>query len=157
MQLHVGQEDADSPSRAHPLRLLDLRAFVVALSTRSVLIADDDPGIRDALRETLDREGWQTFTAEDGHEAVEVVRVLVVRVVLVDMQMPDMSGLDALREIRRIVELLPVIAMTADRDRWARDEVVAAGAFDLLWKPLRREEVVDALERALLDSGQRRA
>ena len=130
---------------------------MVALSPRSVLIADDDPGIRDALRETLAREGWQTFTAEDGREAVEVVRVRVVRVALVDMQMPDMSGLEALREIRRIVEMLPVIAMTADRDRWAKDEVVAAGAFDLLWKPLRREDVVGALERALLESGRGRA
>ncbi len=130
---------------------------MVAPLSRSVLIADDDPGIREALRETLDREGWQTFTAEDGRGAVEVVRVRVVRVVLVDMQMPDMSGLEALREIRRIVELLPVIAMTADRDRWARDEVVAAGAFDLLWKPLRREDVVGALERALLDAGPKRA
>lgn len=130
---------------------------MVALSTRSVLIADDDPGIRDSLRETLDREGWQTFTAEDGHGAVEVVRVRVVRVVLVDMQMPDMSGLETLREIRQIVALLPVIAMTADRDRWARDEVVAAGAFDLLWKPLRREDVVSALERALREAGPKRA
>lgn len=129
---------------------------MVSLSPRSVLIADDDPGMRDALKETLNREGWQTFTAGDGREAVEVVRVRVVRVVLVDMQMPDMSGLEALREIRRIVAMLPVIAMTADRDRWARDEVVAAGAFDLLWKPLRREDVVGALERALQDSGRGR-
>jgi hypothetical protein len=39
--------------------------------------------------------------------------------------------------------------MTADRDRWVREEVLAAGAFDLLWKPLRLEEVTGALERAL--------
>lgn len=122
---------------------------MVALSPRSVLIADDDPGNRDALQEILDREGWETFTAEDGRGAVEVVRVRVVGVVLVDMQMPDMSGLEALHEIRQIVALLPVIAMTADRDRWAKDEVVAAGAFDLLWKPLRRDAVVGALDRAL--------
>jgi DNA-binding NtrC family response regulator len=130
---------------------------VVALQPRSVLIADDDPGIRDSLQETLDREGWETFTAADGREAVEVVRVRVIRVALVDMRMPDMSGIEALREIRRIVELLPVIAMTADRDRWARDEVVAAGAFDLLWKPLRRQDLMGALERALREAGSRGA
>ena len=130
---------------------------MVALSPRSVLIADDDPGIRDALRETLDREGWETFIAEDGREAVEVVRVRVVRVALVDMRMPDMSGLEVMNEIRAIVGLLPVVAMTADRDRWARDEVVAAGAFELLWKPLRREDLLGTLERALRDAGSRRA
>jgi DNA-binding NtrC family response regulator len=122
---------------------------VVPVYTRSVLIADDDPGIRESLRETLDLAGWETWTAEDGRGAVEVVRVRVVGVALVDMRMPDMTGLETLREMRRIVAMLPVIAMTADRDRWARDEVVAAGAFDLLWKPLRVADVVGALERAL--------
>ena len=113
--------------------------------------------MRDALRETLDREGWQTITAEDGREAIEVVRVRVVRVALLDMQFPDMSGLEALRGIRQVVAMLPVVAMTADRDRWARDEVVAAGAFDLLWKPLRREVVLGALEKALAGTGSGRA
>lgn len=126
---------------------------MVPVYTRSVLIADDDPGIRESLRETLDLAGWETWTAEDGRGAVEVVRVRVVRVALVDMRMPDMTGLETLRELRRIVAMLPVIAMTADRDRWARDEVVAAGAFDLLWKPLRVADVVGALERALLAVG----
>lgn len=122
---------------------------MVPVHPRSVLIADDDPGIRESLREVLNREGWETHLAEDGGQALAVVRVRVVRVALVDMRMPDMSGLDALREMHRIVALLPVIAMTADRDRWARDDLLAAGAFDLLWKPLRRTVVVDALERAL--------
>jgi DNA-binding NtrC family response regulator len=139
------------------LRLPVRGANVVSVHPRSVLIADDDPGIRDSLRETLDREGWETWTAEDGREAVEVVRIRVVRVALVDMRMPDMTGLETLRELRRVVAMLPVIAMTADRDRWARDEVVAAGAFDLLWKPLRRADVVGALERALRAVDPRRA
>ena len=122
---------------------------LIAVQPRSVLIADDDPGIRDSLAEALDREGWETHVAEDGGQALTVLRVRVVRVALVDMRMPDMTGLEALQEMHRILALLPVIAMTADRDRWVRDEVVAAGAFDLLWKPLRRADVVDALERAL--------
>jgi len=122
---------------------------VVALQPRSVLIADDDPGIRDSLQEVLDREGWETVIAEDGRQAIEIIRVRVVRVALVDLRMPDMTGLETLRELRRIVEMLPVVAMTADRDRWVRDEVVAAGALELLWKPLRRAELVGALERAL--------
>jgi CheY-like chemotaxis protein len=129
---------------------------LVAVQSRSVLIADDDPGVRESLREALDREGWETWTAEDGHGAVEVVRSRIVRVALVDMRMPDMTGLETMRELRRVEALLPVIAMTADRERWAKDEVVAAGAFDLLWKPLRPAEVLGALHRALrfLGSGK---
>jgi CheY-like chemotaxis protein len=113
-----------------------------------VLIADDDPGIRESLRETLDREGWETWTAEDGHGAVEVVSVRAIRVALVDMRMPDMTGLETMRELWQVEAKLPVIGMTADRERWAKDAVVAAGAFDLLWKPLRRDEVLRVLDRA---------
>ena len=142
---------------ARPLRLPFRGARLVSIPPRSVLIADDDPGIRDSLQEILDREGWETWTAEGGREAVAIIRVRVVRVALVDMRMPDMSGLETLRELHRVVSMLPVIAMTADRDRWERDAVVAAGAFDLLWKPLRRADVVGALERALRAVDPRRA
>ena len=128
---------------------------MVAIPPRSVLIADDDPGIRESLQEILAREGWEAFLAEDGRQAVEIIRIRVIRVALVDMRMPDMSGIETLQELHRIVALLPVIAMTADRDQWARDEVVAAGAFDLLWKPLRPAEVVGALERAFQVAGGR--
>lgn len=124
-------------------------AAVVSIPVRSVLVADDDPGVRESLREVFDREGWETVLAEDGGQALAILRVRVIRVALVDMRMPDMSGLEALRGLHGIVAMLPVIAMTADRDRWAREEVVAAGAFDLLWKPLRRPVVMSALERAL--------
>ena len=122
---------------------------MVSIPPRSVLIADDDPGIRESLQEILAQEGWEAHLAEDGRQAIEIIRIRVIRVALVDMRMPDMSGIDALREMHRLIALLPVIAMTADRDQWVRDDVVAAGAFDLLWKPLRRAEVTGALERAL--------
>ena len=121
---------------------------MVALLPRSVLIADDDPGLRESLGDFLGRRGWETHLAEDGEKAVAVIRIRVVTVALVDMRMPDMTGLDALREMHRWVSLLPVITMTADRDRWVRDEVLAAGAFDLLWKPLKLDDVTRALDRA---------
>jgi DNA-binding NtrC family response regulator len=129
---------------------------VVPVYPRSVLIADDDPGLRESLGEVLGREGWETHLAEDGRQAISVIRVRLVTVALVDMRMPDMTGLEALQEMHRIMALLPVIAMTADRDRWVKADLLAAGAFDLLWKPLRRAEVVGALERALRMAGPRR-
>jgi len=129
---------------------------LVAFHPRSVLIADDDPGIRESLQEILARDGWEPHLAEDGRQAIEVIRYRVVRVALVDMRMPDMSGIETLRGLHEVVARLPVIAMTADRDLWAKDEVVAAGAFDLLWKPLRMAEVMGALERALRAGAPRR-
>jgi DNA-binding NtrC family response regulator len=126
---------------------------VVRPLPRSVLIADDDPGLRESLGDYLGRRGWETHLAEDGDEAVAVVRVRVVTVALVDMRMPDMTGLETLREMHRWAAPLPVITMTADRDRWVREEVLAAGAFDLLWKPLKLEDVTRALDRAMALAG----
>lgn len=122
---------------------------MVARHPRTVLIADDDPGIRESLTELLGRSGWETVTAKEGDEAVAIVRVRMVLVAMVDLRMPGMSGLETLRALHEVSEPLPIVAMTADRDRWERDEVVAAGAVDLLWKPLRRDRVFRALEAAL--------
>ncbi len=122
---------------------------MVSHPARSVLLADDDPGLRESLAEALARAGWKTLTATEGGEAVDLLRVRVVRVALVDLHMPGLSGLETVHALHGIEEILPVVAMTADRDRWRRDEVVAAGAFELLWKPLRVDVVLETLERAL--------
>jgi CheY-like chemotaxis protein len=122
---------------------------LVAAPIRSVLIADDDPGIRESLREVLGRDGWETVVAENGHDALLMVRVRVVHVAMVDMGMPDMQGVETLRALRRASERLAMVAMTADRGRYAREDLVAAGAMDLLWKPLRIPEVRRALAEAL--------
>lgn len=122
---------------------------MVALPARSILLADDDPGLRESLAEALGRAGWKTVTATAGDEAVDLLRVRVVRVALVDLHMPGLSGLDTLHALHGIEAVLPIVAMTADRDRWRREDVMAAGAFDLLWKPLRVASVLETLERAL--------
>jgi CheY-like chemotaxis protein len=116
---------------------------------RSVLIADDDPGIRESLRDVLDQDGWETVVAENGHDALMLVRVRVVTVAMVDMGMPDMQGVETLRALRIAAEKLPLVAMTADRGRYAKDDLLKAGAVELLWKPLRIPEVRRALDQAL--------
>ncbi len=122
---------------------------MVATQRRSVLIADDDTGVRDSLVEALTRAGWETYPAEGGREAIEVVRVRVVSVAIVDLGMPDLSGFDTVRELHRLVRLLPVIAMTGDRDESLRARAAEAGARELLWKPIERARVLRALEEAL--------
>ncbi len=125
---------------------------MVAKLARSVLIADDDSSLRESLREALGERGWETHTVGTAPDAVEFCRVRVVRLAIVDMGMPGLTGLETLQAIHEEVESLPLIAITADRDRWNRDEVLGVGAFDLLWKPLRVGTLVDRMEAALASS-----
>jgi DNA-binding NarL/FixJ family response regulator len=79
-----------------------------------ILIADDHPEIRKALRRLLSAEGWDVCgEAADGPDAIAAVRRLAPDVVIVDLFMPGMSGLDAAREMRRDRPALLIMLMTS--------------------------------------------
>jgi len=66
----------------------------------SVLITDDDPGCREALRDIIESEGFRTLIASSGEEALEIVREEPVHLALLDMHMPRLSGLETLQLVR---------------------------------------------------------
>src|SRR5439155_15098959 len=68
----------------------------------SILITDDDSNSRGALRDVLRTEGFETFEASCGEEAVDVVQVKPVHLMLMDMHMPTLSGLDTLPLVRQL-------------------------------------------------------
>ncbi len=74
-------------------------------------------------------------TAASGKEGLEVIEREPVDAVLLDINMPGMSGLEALREIRRRKPDLPVIMITAESDREVAESAAKAGAFDYMVKP----------------------
>lgn len=104
-----------------------------------VLIAEDDDEQRDALRCVLVAAGHRVDVAEDGIEAVRKTLKLDPEVVLMDLQMPDMSGCDAIREIRRRTgdKRRPyVIVMSAHGGAPARAAAFDAGCNEFVVKPL---------------------
>ena len=112
---------------------------------RPILVVDDDPAIREAVRDVLEAAGLRVATAQDGAEALERVLAEPPSLVLLDMRMPVMDGwhfAEALRE-RRLN--LPVVVMTAAADarRWAEE----IGALDFVAKPFAVAELVSAVER----------
>jgi signal transduction histidine kinase/DNA-binding response OmpR family regulator/HAMP domain-containing protein len=82
---------------------------------RSILVIDDDPGLRSLVRRTLEREGYGVVEAENGRVALERMRETVPGVVLLDLMMPDMDGFDFINEFRHEDEWreIPVIVITA--------------------------------------------
>lgn len=116
---------------------------------RRILLVEDDPGMRDAIRALLQRVGYQVAAAADGAEAWELLgKGPRPAAILVDLYTPRMTGHDLVARVRRTPRLaqVPIIAMSGER---ASRDRPAAEAF--LEKPFSREQ----LEWALREVGAR--
>jgi len=116
-------------------------------STR-VLVVDDEPQIRRALRTSLEAHGYQVQTASNGEEAVVAAAESGLDLVFLDLGLPDIDGTDVIRRVRSFSPV-PVIVLSV-RDR-QHDKVAAldAGADDYVTKPFGMEEVLARLRAAL--------
>jgi two-component system copper resistance phosphate regulon response regulator CusR len=105
-----------------------------------ILIAEDEPRIAAFLEKGLRSHGYTTVTVGDGHMAASLARDDDFDLVVLDLGLPGLDGLEALREIRRRGERIPVVILTA-----RGDAVVAgfeSGADDYVTKPFRFEELL---------------
>ncbi|MFZ9678992.1 MAG: ATP-binding protein [Quisquiliibacterium sp.] len=103
-----------------------------------ILVADDDLINQALMRALLNRVGLEVDIAEDGVRAVELATAQHYPMVLMDLQMPNMGGMQATREIRKLAgwEQIPIIALTADVFAETRQACFEAGMTDFLTKPL---------------------
>ncbi len=113
-----------------------------------VLVVDDEPQIRRALRTSLEAHGYEVETAGTGEEAVVAVAETAPDLVFLDLGLPDLDGTEVIRRVRGFSDV-PVIVLSV-RDRQA-DKVSAldAGADDYVTKPFGVEEVLARLRAAL--------
>jgi two-component system KDP operon response regulator KdpE len=113
-----------------------------------VLVVDDEPQIRRALRTSLEAHGYQVQTASNGEEAVVAAAESGLDLVFLDLGLPDIDGTDVIRRVRSFSPV-PVIVLSV-RDR-QHDKVAAldAGADDYVTKPFGMEEVLARLRAAL--------
>ena len=113
-----------------------------------LLIADDDRGVREAFRAIF--EPWfELIEAESGDEAVDVIEQVRIDIALLDMHMPQRTGLETLRVLKRFHADAPGILVTADADDDLRRDAVAARAYRVLDKPVRKSELVSTVDSAL--------
>jgi signal transduction histidine kinase/CheY-like chemotaxis protein len=132
----AGGEDLDgSMALGHPLQ---------------ILLAEDNAINQKVALSVLERLGYRADVANSGLEAVAAVQRGAYDVVLMDVQMPGMDGLEATREIRRVLPAAVqprIIAMTANALQGDREECLGAGMNIYLTKPFRPEALVDALRQ----------
>ena len=113
-----------------------------------VAIVDDDLSLCHFLRRTLILKGYQVFTYHSGREALEGIKE-DCDLVLLDNRMPDLTGLEVLKEMKKNFPKMPVIIMTAFGTTETAIEAMRLGAFDYILKPFELEEIFELMNRGL--------
>src|SRR5215472_10025881 len=123
----------------------------------TVLIVDDEPGVRDGLARAVSSKGHRAVPVPSLAEARRVLLAEPVDCVLLDVRLKDGDGLDLLREIREGAHRdTPVIMATAYGDSERTIRAMKEGAFEYVTKPFDLPALLDALERAVKKSALRR-
>ena len=116
---------------------------------RRVLLVDDEPSIRLTLSEFLRREGFDPLAAADAAEGSALFgEDGGVDVAVVDINLPGRSGIELLREMRERDPRVPVIVITGEPNVAQLPEIVHAGAYDFLFKPVLKDAITRAVARA---------
>ncbi|MEN6327947.1 MAG: response regulator [Syntrophomonas sp.] len=102
---------------------------------RSIMIVDDQKGVRRLLEELFKREGWEVYPASDGVEAIAQLEQYLPDILLIDMKMPNMNGLEASQIILQKHQQLPIIMMTAYGEMEVVKQALDAGVRRCITKP----------------------
>ncbi|WP_457337662.1 HAMP domain-containing protein [Rhizobacter sp. P5_C2] len=134
--LHRGEATMSEEERRSARELHDADR---RLHGRKVLIVDDDMRNIFALATVLDNHGMVIVSAENGRDAIRLVETdPSIDIVLMDIMMPEMDGMETMRQMRRLPrgKELPLIAVTAKAMKGDREKCIDAGAWDYLSKPV---------------------
>jgi two-component system response regulator PhoP len=118
-----------------------------------LLVIEDDATLRETLTNNLGDAGFATEQAADGKEGLYFALEYPIDLAIIDIGLPEMSGLDIIREVRKQGKSYPILILTA-RDRW-QDKVdgLDAGADDYVVKPFQFEEVIARVNALVRRSG----
>lgn len=116
-----------------------------------ILVVDDEPLQRDIMKTILDNEGYETYTAASGEEALRVVRKYSPDVVLTDLKMEGMDGIELIEHISQMTaDFKPtMIIMTAHGTISSAVDAMRKGAYDYLAKPLEKDNLVFTIRKAV--------
>ena len=120
-----------------------------ATSAIRVLLVDDEPSIRRALRTPLSEMGFITTEASRGEEALHLVQAQTFDVVLLDVNMPGMGGMKALGKLRSLAPRMPILMLTVVDGEEEKIEALESGADDYITKPFSVRECVARMRSAV--------
>ena len=123
---------------------------------KSILVIDDEPKIRDILKDILEHEAYEVITAKEGEEGLRILGTKHIDLVLLDLVMPGVDGMDVLKQIVRRDPYLPVIIISAHGNIPIAMEAAQLGAVDFIEKPLEMKDLLSRVKDKLITSFQNR-
>lgn len=122
-----------------------------ALPTPKILLVDDDPDIIELLAYNLKKEGYETASAFDGIEAVEVAKTFKPDLILLDVMMPKQDGIETARQIRQIPEFKDtyILFLTARAEEYTEVAAFDVGADDYIVKPIKPRALISRIKATL--------
>lgn len=115
----------------------------------SVLIVDDDEGVRDTIIFYFKRKGFSVYAAENGEKAFEIVKTKKIHLVVSDMRMPGGGGMSLLEEIRAHDPSIPTVIFVTGFTDVTEEQALAKGARKVLSKPFDRKVLMNSVPEAL--------
>jgi signal transduction histidine kinase/ActR/RegA family two-component response regulator len=122
-----------------------------------ILLADDNPDLRDLIELYLARQGLQVITAENGQEAVRLALSENPDVILMDLEMPVLGGIGAIDQLRTLGYTGPILALTGHNKGEQTASALAAGCNGTVTKPVKREELLRAIAPLLSQSAREKS
>ena len=122
----------------------------------TILVVDDDPDIQEVLRDRLESLGYEVLTASNGKDALESIAKESPQMVLLDIEMPEMNGLEVLKELRSRQTDLTVVIITAYGTIERAVQAMKAGAYDFIPKPFEPDHIEVVVKKALERESLRR-
>ena len=123
-----------------------------ARSKGTILVVEDEPRVAETLRDILTLEGFQVETAENGRQALDsLTSGHRFDLIITDMKMPEMDGLELLREVQKLSKDLPVIVLTGYATLKNGLQAIREGVYDYVSKPFSVNLLIYVVHEALKD------
>ncbi len=135
----------------YPLEPQRNRVFQLTRMEESLLIIDDEPSILSTLSNVLTDEGYSVLTAEGGKEGLRIAQVNAPAILFLDIWMPDLDGLETLKQIKALVPECCVIMMSGHGSIETAVKAIKLGAYDYIEKPLSLDKVILTVQHALTE------
>lgn len=123
------------------------------MDNKRILVVDDDVNICELLRLYLEKDGYQTFVANDGEQALKLAELHNPDLILLDIMLPVLDGWQVCREIRKTSNV-PIIMLTAKGETFDKVLGLELGADDYVTKPFDTKEVVARMKAVLRRTGE---
>ncbi len=117
--------------------------------TPNILLAEDDEAARESLVKYLRKENWNIISANDGQESLNLFQQEKIDIVLTDIKMPNLDGLSALHEMRKLTDDFECVIMSGFGDEASAIKAMHEGAMNFLKKPIDLENLTVLLEKAM--------